>query len=107
VAIGISIRDFRDHLTDYSVRVERGEVLVVQRLGTSIVLLRNPAEADHGLPISITSLRRHACRALRLAERRPLLVLWHCRRSMWMGPLPPGLAVEHARPRRQPRGRAA
>lgn len=107
MAIGISIRDFRDHLTDYSVRVERGELLVVQRLGTSIVLLRTPADGDHGRPISITSLRRHACRALRVAERRPLLVYWHCRRSMWMGPFPPGVAVEHARPRRQPRGRAA
>lgn len=107
MATGISIRDFRDHLTDYSVRVERGELLVVQRLGTSIVLLRTPAEADRGWPISITALRRNACRALRVAERRPLVVLWHCRRSMWMGPLPPGVAVEHARQRRQPRGRAA
>ena len=107
MALGISIRDFRDHLTDYSVRVERGEVLVVQRLGTSIVLLRTAEETDRGRPISITRLRRHACRAVRLAERRPLLVFWHCRRSMWMGPVPPGVAVEHARPRRQPRGRAA
>lgn len=107
MAQGISIRDFRDHLTDYSVRVERGEVLVVQRLGASVVLLRIAEEADRGQRISITRLRRHACRAVRVAERRPLLVLWHCRRSMWMGPLPPGVAVEHARPRRQPRGRAA
>jgi hypothetical protein len=107
VAQGISIRDFRDHLTDYSVRVERGELLVVQRLGTSIVLLRTPADGDHGRPISITALRRNACRAVRVAERRPLLVLWHCRRSMWMGPLPPGVAVEHARPRRRRRRQAA
>jgi hypothetical protein len=107
VATGISIRDFRDHLTDYSVRVERGELLVVQRLGTSIVLLRMPAEADGGRPISVTRLRRHACRAVRLAERRPLVVFWHCRRSMWMGPLSPGLAVEHARLRRQRRRQTA
>lgn len=107
MALGISIRDFRDHLTDYSVRVERGELLVVQRLGRSIVLLRTPKAADHGRRISITRLRRNACRVLRLAERRPLLVLWHCRRSMWMGPLPPGVAVEQARPRSQRRGRAA
>ncbi|MGI8658166.1 MAG: type II toxin-antitoxin system Phd/YefM family antitoxin [Candidatus Limnocylindria bacterium] len=107
MALGISIRDFRDHLTDYSVRVERGEHLVVQRHGTSIVLLRTPEEGDRGRCISITRLRRSACRALRLAERRPLLVLWHCRRSMWMGPLPSEVTVEHGRPRRQPRGRAA
>ncbi|MBA3740974.1 MAG: hypothetical protein H0W98_07515 [Chloroflexi bacterium] len=107
MATGISIRDFRDHLTEYSVRVERGELLVVQRLGRSIVLLRSPDEADHGRRISITRLRRNACRAVRLAERRPLLVLWHCRASMWMGPLPAGVAVEHVRRRRQRRGRAA
>lgn len=107
MAVGISIRDFRDHLTDYSVRVERGELFVVQRLGRSIVLLRMPKAGDAGRPISITRLRRHACRAVRLAERRPLLVLWHCRTSMWMGPLPSAVAVEHARPRRQRRGRAA
>lgn len=107
MAVGIGIRDFRDHLTDYSVRVERGELLVVQRPGTSIVLLRTPEEGDRGRPISITRLRRHACRALRLAERRPLLVLWHCRRSMWIGPLPPGVAVEHVRSMRQRRERAA
>lgn len=107
MAIGISVRDFRDHLTDYSVRVERGELLVVQRLGTSIILLRTPTEGDRGWPISITRLRRNACRALRLAERRPLLVLWHCRRSMWMDPVPTGVVVEHARPRRRPRRRVA
>lgn len=107
MATGISIRDFRDHLTDYSVRVERGELLVVQRLGRNIVLLRMPAEDERARAISITRLRRNACRALRLAERRPLLVLWHCRASMWMGPVPSGLAVEHARRRRQPGRRAA
>lgn len=103
MATGISIRDFRDHLTDYSVRIERGEVVVVQRFGRSIVLLRAPDDADRGRRISITRLRRNACRAVRLAERRPLLVLWHCRISMWMGPFPPGVAVEHVRSRR-PRG---
>jgi hypothetical protein len=107
VAIGISIRDFRDHLTDYSGRVERGELLVVQRLGRSIVLLRTPEAGERGRPISLTRLRRHACRVLRLAERRPLLVLWHCRRSVWMGPYPSGMAVEQARPRRRSRERAA
>ena len=100
MAIGISIRDFRDHLTDYSVRVERGETVVVQRLGRSIVLLRAPEDSDHGRRISITRLRRHATRALRLAERRPLLVFWHCRASMWMGPYPAGLAVDNVRSRR-------
>ena len=100
MAIGISIRDFRDHLTDYSVRVELGEVVVVQRLGRSIVLLRAPEDSDRARRISITRLRRHATRAVRLAERRPLLVFWHCRASMWMGPVPPGVAVENARYRK-------
>lgn len=101
MALGISIRDFRDHLTDYSVRVERGESVVVQRFGRSIVLVRAPEDADRSRRVSITRLRRHACRAVRIAERRPLLVLWHCRTSMWMGPYPIGLAVENERRRRR------
>lgn len=104
MAIGISIRDFRDHLTDYSVRIERGEAVVLQRLGRNVVLLRAPEGTDGGRRVSITRLRRHACRAVRIAERRPLLVLWHCRTSMWMGPYPTGLMVENVRRRRAPGG---
>jgi hypothetical protein len=107
VALGIGIREFRDHLTDYAFRVERGEALVVSRLGRGVVLLRQPDEADRVAPISITRLRRQVCRAVRLAERRPLLVYWHCRPSLWMGPLPAGTAVERLRRPRRARERAA
>jgi hypothetical protein len=107
VALGIGIREFRDHLTDYAFRVERGEALVVSRLGRGVVLIRQPEAPDRGAHISITRLRRQACRAVRLAERRPLLVYWHCRPSLWMGPMPTGIVVERLRRPRRARERAA
>lgn len=88
------VRRLRDNLTDYVIRVaSQGDEVVVWSRGRPVAHLR-PVEAEDVWPLSarpnlipITRFRHHISAFLLRASRSPLIVTWHDRPQVWVGPV--------------------
>lgn len=84
----VSGREFRRDFGDLIIRAASGEVIVVERHGFPIAILRKARREERPPRISMLEFRRHIGRTLRTATERPVLVTWYSDGFVVLAPVP-------------------
>ena len=84
----VSSREFRRAFGDLVVRAASGEVVVIERHGVPVAILRKAHREERPPRISMFEFRRHIGRTLRTAAERPVLVTWYSNGFVVLAPVP-------------------